>query len=55
MFAGINIVPYGWRGLYALALIPLVLIIPLGQVLPESQRFEREQREGTRPPTSWFQ
>ena len=49
VFAGINIVPYEWRGLYALALIPLVLIIPLRQVLPESQRFEREQREGTRP------
>jgi predicted MFS family arabinose efflux permease len=49
VFAGINIVPYGWRGLYALALIPLVLIIPLRQVLPESQRFEREQREGTSP------
>ena len=49
VFAGIKIVPYGWRGLYALALIPLVLIIPLRQVLPESQRFEREQREGTRP------
>jgi len=48
-FAGINIIPYGWRGLYALALIPLVLIIPLRQVLPESARFEREQREGTGP------
>jgi MFS family permease len=48
-FAGINVIPYGWRGLYALALIPLMLIIPLRQVLPESQRFEREQREGTGP------
>lgn len=48
-FAGINVIPFGWRGLYALALIPLVLIIPLRQVLPESQRFEREQREGTGP------
>jgi len=48
-FAGINIMPYGWRGLYALALIPLILIIPLRQVLPESARFEREQREGISP------
>ena len=48
-FAGINVMPYGWRGLYALALIPLVLIIPLRQVLPESARFEREQREGVSP------
>lgn len=48
-FAGINVMPYGWRGLYALALIPLVLIIPLRQALPESKRFEREQREGSSP------
>jgi MFS family permease len=48
-FAGIRVMPYGWRGLYALALIPLIVIIPLRQALPESQRFEREQREGTSP------
>ncbi len=48
-FAGINLMPYGWRGLYALALIPLVLIIPLRQVLPESRRFEREQIDRTGP------
>ena len=41
--------PYGWRGLYALALLPLALIIPLRRVLPESQRFEREKLEGVRP------
>lgn len=48
-FAAINVMPYGWRGLYALALIPLVLIIPLRRVLPESRRFEREQQTGDRP------
>jgi predicted MFS family arabinose efflux permease len=39
-FATIGIIPFGWRGLYALALLPLVLIIPLRRVLPESRRFE---------------
>ena len=48
-FAGINVMPYGWRGLYALALIPLVVIIPLRRSLPESKRFEREQLEGIVP------
>jgi len=48
-FAGINGMPYGWRGLYALALIPLVLIIPLRRVLPESRRFEREQQADLLP------
>ncbi|HVA78454.1 MAG TPA: MFS transporter [Candidatus Binataceae bacterium] len=44
VFALINVIPYGWRGLYALALIPLVIIIPLRRALPESHRFEDEAR-----------
>ncbi len=48
-FAGINVIPYGWRGLYALALIPLLLIIPLRRILPESRRFEREAESGLSP------
>ncbi|HXN85194.1 MAG TPA: MFS transporter [Candidatus Binataceae bacterium] len=48
-FAGINVMPYGWRGLYALALIPLVVVIPLRRSLPESKRFEREQLAGISP------
>ncbi len=39
-FAMIGIIPFGWRGLYALALLPLALIIPLRRILPESRRFE---------------
>jgi putative MFS transporter len=52
-FAGINVIPFGWRGLYALALIPLVLIIPLRRSLPESKRFEREQLAGISPTNIW--
>ena len=40
VFSLIGIIPFGWRGLYALALFPLVLIIPLRRILPESRRFE---------------
>lgn len=40
VFSMIAIIPYGWRGLYALALMPLVLIVPLRRMLPESRRFE---------------
>lgn len=43
VFAMIGIIPFGWRGLYALALFPLLLIIPLRRILPESHRFERER------------
>jgi MFS family permease len=49
VFATINIIPFGWRGLYALALLPLVLVIPLRRLLPESKRFERENLTGIRP------
>jgi MFS family permease len=49
VFAMIGIIPYGWRGLYALALFPLGLIIPLRRILPESHRFERvHQSQSTR-------
>jgi MFS family permease len=48
-FGTVNVIPFGWRGLYALALIPLALIIPLRRALPESQRFERESLAGVRP------
>ena len=48
VFALINVMPYGWRGLYALALIPLVIIIPLRRSLPESHRYEDEVRASKR-------
>lgn len=54
VFGTINVIPYGWRGLYALALIPLVLIIPLRRTLPESHRFE-ETEHTSKHPTSVFQ
>ncbi len=53
VFAFINVIPYGWRGLYAIALVPLVLIIPLRRVLPESTRFEKEKLDGLRPVKIW--
>ncbi|MBV8360421.1 MAG: MFS transporter [Deltaproteobacteria bacterium] len=49
-FGMIRIIPFGWRGLYALALFPLALIIPLRRILPESRRFEQARNtQITRP------
>ncbi len=48
-FGTINVIPYGWRGLYALALIPLVIIIPLRRSLPESHRFEETSHTESHP------
>ena len=53
VFAFVNMIPYGWRGMYAIALLPLVVIIPLRRVLPESARFEKEKLEGLRPVKVW--
>jgi predicted MFS family arabinose efflux permease len=36
----INVVPFGWRGLFAIAFIPILLVIPLWELLPESNRYE---------------
>jgi putative MFS transporter len=46
VFGFITVVPFGWRGLFALALLPLLLIIPLRRALPESRRFELEASLG---------
>jgi MFS family permease len=51
VFGMIGIIPFGWRGLYGLALFPLILLIPLRRILPESRRFERaRQHDLTGPP-----
>jgi putative MFS transporter len=49
LFAFITVIPFGWRGLYALAILPLLLIIPLRRALPESRRFESERGARLRP------
>ncbi len=41
VFALINVIPFGWRGLYALALIPLAVIVPIRRHLPETHRFDQ--------------
>jgi putative MFS transporter len=44
-YSWIHIIPFGWRGLYILALLPLVLIVPIRRILPESARFEKAAGE----------
>ena len=43
-FAWITVFPFGWRGLFMLAFFPLLLIIPLWHLLPESQVFEASSK-----------
>ncbi|HVN63986.1 MAG TPA: MFS transporter, partial [Candidatus Binataceae bacterium] len=53
VFATVNVIPFGWRGLYSVALLPLLLLIPLRRVLPESQRFEAETLAQAEPVKLW--
>ena len=39
-FALVEVVPFGWRGLFAFAFLPTLLVIPLWKLLPEGNRYE---------------
>jgi putative MFS transporter len=40
LFAGIERIPYGWRGLYVIGAVPLVLLPLFRRRVPETRRFE---------------
>lgn len=44
-FAFVDVLPFGWRSLYAVGLGPLLLLAWLRRRLPETQRFERYRAE----------
>lgn len=41
LFSLVEVLPFGWRSLYAVGLVPLVLIAVLRRDLPETPHFER--------------
>lgn len=58
IFAAVDLLPYGWRGLYAIGAIPLILLAWLRRGLPETRRFEEMKAEaGERNPLTamWAQ
>jgi MFS family permease len=44
IFAAIEVIPYGWRALYALGLAPVFLLPKIAVGLPETKRFEAATR-----------
>ncbi|MBW2242007.1 MAG: MFS transporter [Deltaproteobacteria bacterium] len=52
-FGFIEVVPFGWRGLYALGVVPLLFLAWLRRELPETRRFESHQNEHAAG--SWWQ
>jgi MFS transporter, putative metabolite:H+ symporter len=43
-FAWIAVIPFGWRALFIVSLIPLLLIVPLWHLLPESSLYETSSK-----------
>jgi len=39
VFLGVNVIPYGWRAIYVVGAVPLLLVAWLRRSLPETQRF----------------
>ncbi|HEY1630867.1 MAG TPA: MFS transporter [Rhizomicrobium sp.] len=48
IFAGVTILPYGWRSIYIIGAIPLVIIGVLRRRLPETRRFQVRAAETQR-------
>jgi AAHS family benzoate transporter-like MFS transporter len=46
IFSLIDVLPYGWRAMYALGVVPLLLLPLFRRELVETARFERQQRAG---------
>ncbi|HVH20339.1 MAG TPA: MFS transporter [Myxococcota bacterium] len=43
-FAFVDVLPYGWRALYAIGLVPLLVVAYLRRTLPETGRFDVHAR-----------
>lgn len=60
LFAGIDVLPFGWRSLYLVGVVPLLLLPLLRRGVPETARFQRLDRERTaqgapeRPVRAWL-
>jgi len=47
-FAFVNVLPFGWRALYGIGLVPLMLVAYLRRTLPETKRFDALPKERTK-------
>jgi len=57
LFAAIDVLPYGWRALYAVGVVPLFLLPVFARGIPETQRFSRhraDRRDDAGGVASWF-
>jgi len=56
LYAFVDVLPFGWRALYLVGIVPLVWLPMLRRRVPETDRFERHRREaleGMQPAAGW--
>jgi MFS family permease len=54
LFAVVDRLPYGWRALYGIGLVPLLLLPQLAREVGETDRFRRmHRRDHARGPAAW--
>ncbi len=53
LFAAIDVLPYGWRALYAFGITPVLVLPLLRRNLPETRRFEQHRSQHAEE-TSWW-
>ena len=53
-YAFVEVLPFGWRALYVLGGLPLLLLPAIARRLPETQRFLAMRSEEGETPSGWF-
>lgn len=55
LYAAVDYLPYGWRALYAVGLVPVIMVPFFRRTLTETRRFEdSRERSGDEPQESWL-
>jgi MFS family permease len=55
LFAAINVLPYGWRAMYVVGMVPLLLLPRFRRNVVETRRFaQHQERRGGAAPASWW-
>ena len=49
LFGAVDVLPWGWRSLYLLGLVPLTVVAWMRRRLPETERFTQQQRTRSAP------
>jgi MFS family permease len=55
LFAAIEVLPYGWRAMYVVGIVPVLLLPHFRRRVPETGRFERQRRAGGWADGGWWQ